>query len=67
MMRTMEINIAKLERERERLGKSKMEICRDLGIAYQNWDYIIRSRQTKLKTIQKIADYFGIDGKDLLI
>jgi len=65
-MRTMEINIAKLERERERIGLSKMEICRSLGIHYQNWDYIIKTRKTKLSTIQKIADFFLIDPKDLL-
>jgi len=63
----MEINIKKLEREREQVGLSKKQLAMALGIHYQNIDYILKTRQTKLKTIQKIADFFGIDAKDLLI
>jgi len=63
----MELNVKKIEREMERLALSKKDICRKLGMHYQGWDYIIKTRQTKLKTIQRIADFFGIEGKDLLI
>lgn len=62
----MEINIKKFEREREQLGLTKQELAKALGIHYQNIDYIMKTKQTKLKTIQKIADFFGIDPKDLL-
>jgi len=63
----MEINTKKLERERERLGLTKIQLCKALGIHYQNWDYIIKAKQTQLKTIQKIADFFDLDPKDLII
>ena len=65
-MPIMEINIRKFERERESLGLTKQELAKALGIHYQNIDYILKTKQTKLKTIQKIADFFGIDPKDLL-
>lgn len=67
MMRIMELNTRKLEREMARLSLSKKELCRKLGMHYQGWDYIMRTRQTKLKTIQRIADFFEMDPKDLLI
>lgn len=67
MLAAMEINIKKLERERERLGLTKQELSKQLGIHYQNWDYILKTRKTKLVTIQKIADFFDIEPKDLLV
>jgi hypothetical protein len=63
----MEINIKKMERERGLLGLSKYAFSKKIGIHHQNYDYILKAKQTKLPTIQKIADFLGIDGKDLLI
>ena len=63
----MELNIRKIEKERERLGISIKELAKALGMHYQGLDYIYRMKSTNLKTIQRIADYFGIDGKDLII
>jgi DNA-binding Xre family transcriptional regulator len=67
MILSMEINVKKLEREIARLGLSKKELCRKLGMHYQGWDYIMRTRQTKLKTIQRIADFFEMEAKDILL
>ena len=63
----MEINIQKLEKEMARTGLKKAELAKAMGMYYQNLDYILRTRRTKLDTIQKMADFFEIDAKDLLI
>lgn len=63
----MEINIAKLDRERKRLGMTRHELARAMGMHYQGLNYIYEKKQTKLSTIQRIADFFKIDAKDLLI
>jgi len=67
MIPAMEINIKKLEREMAGTGLAKCALAKAMGLHYQGLDYILRTRQTRLRTIQKIADYFGIDPKDLLI
>ena len=66
-MSTMEINIKKIEKERERLGMERKQLAKALGMHYQGLDYIYATRSTRLETIQRIADFFGIEGKDLLI
>jgi hydrogenase-4 membrane subunit HyfE len=66
----MEINVKKLEREieivRSQTGMGKQALAKAMGLHYQGLDYILRTRQTRLSTIQKIADYFEMDAKDLL-
>lgn len=37
-----------------------------LGMRPWNIRYILEKKSTRLSTIQKIADYFDIDAKDLL-
>ena len=66
-MRIMEINIAKLERERQHLKLERNQLAKAMGMHYQGLNYIYEKRRTKLETIQKMADFFGIDPKDLLI
>ncbi|MFH1627857.1 MAG: helix-turn-helix domain-containing protein [Pseudomonadota bacterium] len=62
----MEINVKKIEREMARTGLAKCALAKAMGLHYQGLDYILRTRQTRLPTIQKIADYFEMDAKDLL-
>ena len=63
---SMEINIEKIERERERMRIDRKQLAKALGMHYQGLDYIYEKRSTRLETIQKIADFFGLEGKDLL-
>ena len=63
----MELNIKKIDKERERLGLSQKELAKALGMHYQGLDYICKRKSTNLRTIQAIADFFGIEGKDLII
>jgi len=62
----MQINIDKIERERLRLGLDRIQLARAMGMHYQGLDYIYKTKQTKLPTIQRMADFFGLDPKDLL-
>lgn len=62
----MEINTKKIEKEIERLGMTRKEFAAALGMHLQGLEYILRRKQTRLTTIQHIADYLGLDGKDLL-
>ena len=66
----MEVNVKKLEREIERekarTGLAKCALAKAMGLHYQGLDYILKTRRTKLDTIQKIADYFDMDAKDLI-
>ena len=63
----MEINIKKIEREMERLNLTRYGLALKLGMKPYNLQYIFEKKQTKLPTIQKIADYLMVDARDLLI
>ena len=62
----MEINTAKLQKEMARQSLTYYGLARALGMRPYNIQYIIAKKSTRLSTIQKIADYFDIDAKDLL-
>jgi hypothetical protein len=66
MILDMELNVKKIEKEMERLGMDRRAFALALGMHVQGLDYILRRKQTRLSTIQHIADYLGLDGKDLL-
>lgn len=63
----MEINVRKIIMEMERKEMDRKAFAAALGMHVQGLDYILKRKQTKLSTIQHIADYLGLDGKDLLI
>jgi DNA-binding Xre family transcriptional regulator len=63
----MQINVKKLQREMARTGLKKCALAKSIGLHYQGLDYILKTKQTRLTTIQKIADYFDMDAKDLLV
>jgi DNA-binding Xre family transcriptional regulator len=63
----MELNTKKIIKERDRLGLTNYGLALKIGIKPYNLEYILKMKSTKLETIQKIADYFDVDAKDLLI
>jgi transcriptional regulator with XRE-family HTH domain len=63
----MEVNVRKLKIEMKRASFSgSRELADRLGMTRQAIDYILRRKTTTFKTISKIADVFGLDGKDLI-
>jgi transcriptional regulator with XRE-family HTH domain len=62
----VEINIAKIEKERERQKLTRSELARLIGISRQAYSRFIRTRSTKLSTLTKIARTLDFDPKDLL-
>lgn len=67
-MVSMKLNIEKINKEINRLGLNKKTLAEKMGIKSQ-WIYFILAdhRSHTFKTVQKFADFFGIDPKDLLI
>jgi Helix-turn-helix. len=63
----MELNIKKIIKERDRLGMTNYGLAKAIGIRPYNLQYILKTKSTKLATIQKIADYFDVGAKDLII
>jgi len=64
----MELNIEKLKKEMARAGyKNTDEMSKAFGGTRQALDRIIKYRTTKLVTINRLAVFFAIDPKDLLI
>ena len=62
----MKLNVAILEKERKRRKLAKYTFAKLLGMKPQNYDYILETKQTKLSTIQRIADILLYKPKDLL-
>jgi len=67
-MRIMKLNVEKIKKEANRLGLSAEDIARGLGMTRQGWyDHLNRPEEKTLFTIKKIAEFFNIDPKDLII
>lgn len=67
-MSAMKINTHKLKIEMERAGYSKTsEMAGPFGMTRQALDRIIKDQTTTFKTLNRLADFFAIDPKDLLI
>jgi len=67
VVKTMKINIQKLERERKRFGENKTRFSSRLGFSSSLYSKILKSKTTTFKSISKIAARLKMDPKDLLI
>lgn len=48
-------------------GKSRQEICRDLGFNYYTFsDWMIGRKYPRMDKVEMLADYFGIKKSDLI-
>ena len=63
----MKINILKIEKERERLGITAMELAQKIGVTRQAYSSFLQTGSTKLSTLTKIAEVLDFDPKDLLV
>ena len=62
----MKINVAKIERERERLQINKTKFASMVGITKQAYSDFLRSGSTTLPRLTRMATALGFDGKDFL-
>ena len=63
----MKINIAKIEKERERQKFTQTKLAMLIGITKQAYSCFLKRGSTKLGTLTKIAEVLDFDPKDLLI
>jgi len=64
----MKINVHKLKIEMERAGYPRTaDMAKTFGMTRQALDRIIKEQTTTFKTLNRLADFFAIDPKDLLI
>lgn len=60
----MELNIEKIDKELHRIGKRKSWLAQQMGISPAMVSYIYKKKP--ITFAKKIADVFGISGKDLI-
>lgn len=63
----MKINKPKLKDEMERRGVNAKELAAAVGMSIRTVHYILARDKMSWKALEKIAAYFKIDPKDLLI
>ena len=51
----------KLSLVRKDLKVTQKQACKDMGIDFRNYQLIEKGRGTNVRTLLKIADYYGID------
>jgi len=62
----LRLNVKKVESEMARLGLSKDEMARRMGLKRTSAYYYLRP-QTSLRKVSRIAKVLNLDEKDLLI
>jgi transcriptional regulator with XRE-family HTH domain len=62
----MKLNVKKIEIERKRLGLSRSEFAKLIGIGYSGYYAIITRATTTIKTLGKLSKLLKVDWKDLL-
>ena len=62
----MQLNVQKIEEERNRLGMKKIYFAGHLGLNISAYGKMLRKKSTALSTINKIAGILNLDPKDLL-
>ncbi len=60
----LQLNIKKVERERNRLGLSKTQLAKKMGISKQNLHYILKNKL--IAHAYKFGEVFDLHGKDLI-
>lgn len=56
-----------LTRYMENAGKSRIDVCHDLGISYYTYtDWIKGKKLPRMNKVQMLAEYFGINVSDLI-
>lgn len=66
-MTAMKLNLKKINQELSRLGWTRGQYARRLGISRQLLYYYLKKEIRGIKPVEKLAKPFGIDPKDLLI
>ena len=51
----------------EAAGKTRIDVCHDLGISYYTFtDWVKGKKQPRMNKVQMLAEYFGIKVSDLI-
>ena len=67
MLGNKEIMARNIRRYMDLKGKSRMEICNDLGFAYSTFtDWLNGNKYPRIDKIEALANYFGISKADLV-
>lgn len=58
---------ANLKKYMEQAGKTRADICRDLGFKYSTFtDWVNGNKYPRIDKIEMLANYFGIEKSDLI-
>jgi len=63
----MKLNLKKINQELERLGWTRVEYARRLGVSKQLLHYYLKKEIKGIKIVEKLACPFNVDPKDLLV
>jgi transcriptional regulator with XRE-family HTH domain len=64
----MKVNSLKIKKEFERAGYSNTtEFAKAFGVSRPTIDILLKKKTTTLKTLNRLAEFFDVDAKDLLI
>ena len=56
-----------IREELDKNGVSMAQMCRDINIDYNTFNSTYRRSQTRATWLLKIADYFGVEVRDLIL
>jgi DNA-binding XRE family transcriptional regulator len=63
----MNLNTKKLKEEMKRQGINQSDLARAFGVTRQSISLYMRKGIGSFRILEKIADYFNLDPKDLII
>ena len=63
----MRLDTEKIRRELTRINKTQADMADEWQVTRQYINYLLSGkRNPHFQTVQKLADYFGMDAKDLI-